>query len=265
MARVELIRVDPSILSAYDSRGATHGPRNGLQPLRSRVAGQMAPDAGAALLWLSDAVSEAGGDFRVTDGFRPPQEQAIARKKYLAWLAAGKPQTPDQGYNPALHKKALVLRPGRSFHQSGRSVDVDIASLSFDGTPENQQLDRLWAIAVPLGWRPIIRDPSESAKEAWHFDYMGPWAAVFDRIGYEQTAICAVLDVGLGNGLFDRLNERTLQAQLHRAGFDVGDVDGFLGRKSWAGIKAAGIDAGELGDMIREAQRLPNHSLQWTA
>lgn len=237
-ARTQLVKVDPQIMSAYDSKGRTGtSDRTALQPFSARVAGSLTPDAAAALLVLHLAVTKVGGDFRVTDGFRDLGAQATARAKYDAWLQAGSPAK----FDSAIMKSAFVARPGRSFHNAGRAVDIDIASLHFPHSDDHEQLDRLWDLAKPLGWRPAIKDPDEYAKEAWHFDFMGAdWSPVFARIGYEMTAMCAVLDIGEMTA-FVQSRERSIQANLQRAGYSVGDVDGLIGRRTVKALAMAGI------------------------
>lgn len=255
-ARTRLVRVDPVIKSAYDSKGRTgSNDRTALQSLRDRKAGYMTPDAVLALSDLHMAVSAAGGDFRVTDCLRDLEEQTAARAKYDAWLAAGRPAR----FDTAIMKSAFVARPGRSFHNAGRAIDVDIASLKFPGVSPDHQLDKLWEIALPRGWRPAIKLPDEEAKEAWHFDFMGAdWSPVYARIGYEWTAICAVLDIGEWSIVLAR--ERIIQANLQRAGYSIGDIDGLIGRRCVKALGMAGITATARAQQFTAALALPSSS-----
>lgn len=155
-------------------------------------------------------------------------------------------------------------------HNAGRAADFDIASLKFSAVPAELQLDTLWNLALPIGWRPVLRDPKEKAPEAWHFDFWGCWQPVLDRLGYEQAAICAVLDVGMW-GPFTAAPQRFLQAQLHRAGYNIGAIDGLVGPKTLSGARHAGIPAGpvammaELSTKLRDSERqkwpLPSASI----
>lgn len=265
-ARVLLDRVDPQIASAYDPAGQTGGSRVTLQPLCRRSSGRLTIDTRTALLQLHHAVFTRRGDLRVTDGLRSVDVQAAARAKYEAWLAAGKPRTASAGFDPAKHKAAYVAKPGLSFHNAGRAVDVDIGSLRFADTADNDQLDILWSLAVPMGFRPAIRAPDERASEAWHFDFMGPWAPVFDRLGYEQSAMAAVLDVG-GHLVFDHPAERELQAQLHRAGYDVGTIDGVVGprTKGAASLATGQARFTDAASLLPAVRKLPNsRTVIWT-
>ena len=229
--RTKLVRVHPNIQSIYKARSG------GLAPLAGLKAGRMVPDAAEAL-WLLHEACE--GRLGISDCLRSVDKQAQTRKKYERWLAAGKPT--GAAFNSKTMKAAFVARPGRSFHCGGRAIDVDHMAAAPEEVPRSLKLDWLWEQAIPLGWRPVIRAAKEGAKEAWHFDYMGEWSDTYDRIGYEQTAICTVLDLGIGKGVFSRPWERWVQAQLHRLGQDVGDVDGYLGKRSLAGLAALNLD-----------------------
>tara|TARA_Y100000310_G_C20504000_1_gene725472 strand:- start:16 stop:732 length:717 start_codon:yes stop_codon:yes gene_type:complete len=202
----------------------------------------MVPDAAAALLQLHARVDELGGTLFVSDCYRSPEVQGKARKKYERWLAAGKPSPRSAEYDKTTMKGAFVSRPGRSNHNAGRAVDLDHMHAAPDDVPRNEKLDWLWDVAIPLGWKPIIKSPREGQSEAWHFDFLGPWQVVRDRLDYGQTAMCGVLDHGGGEDLYDRAWERWVQAQIHRAGPDIGDVDGWFGRMTKAGADALGIE-----------------------
>lgn len=239
-ARLALIDVDPLILSSYPVQSPP-APRNRLLGLRAIGVGRGTPDMAAALLGLHDAVLARGGDLRVTDCLRSVQIQREARDKYLRWLDAGKPLPSDASFRPDM-KPHFVAPPGYSFHGAGRAIDIHVDALRFPDVAKHHQLDTLWEIARPLGWRPVIRQPIEGASEAWHFDYLGPWAPALDRLGYADTAVCAHLDIGLA--LYERSPQRAVQAQLHRAGYDCGVVDGFIGAKTRKCLRAAGADEG---------------------
>jgi len=241
--RTQLVSVDASILSSYRKNGGTGGDRAGLYPLAQLKHACYVPQTVAnALLAAHKVVTAAGGDFRVTDLYRSPAVQSSARKKYEAWLRAGKPSTRSPEWDGKTMKNAFVAKPGFSFHNAARSVDIDIGSLNFPVSPD-KQLDTLWDAITPLGWRPVIRRPVEGARESWHFDFFGEWDSVFDLLGYKQTAMCACLDIGASS--YDRWAWRFIQAQLHRAGHDVGDVDGYPGPRTFSGLNAAGIKCAE--------------------
>jgi len=197
-------------------------------------------DVRDALVALNEAVSLNSGDFRVTDCRRDVSQQAAARQKYETWLAAGKPAKGSSYYKKSSMKADFVSKPGFSWHNAGRAIDVDLGNLLFQDVPADLQLDKLWVLAKKLGWRPVIKAADERASEAWHFDFMGEWAPVYDRLGYKDAAMCACLDIGVA--AYGRDRERLIQSQLHRAGYDVGEVDGWIGAKTHRGIEAAGLN-----------------------
>lgn len=231
--RTSVIRVRSDLLSIYKKKSGALAPLAGLK------MGYLTPDAAQALADLCDAIEADGGTLGVSDCFRSVADQAKARKKYDNWVRAGKPSRKSSSFDSKTMKAAFTSRPGRSFHCGGRAVDLDHMRAAPTSVPRDKKLDWLWARARPLGWRPVIRAADEGKKEAWHFDFMGEWADTYDRIGYEQTAICTVLDLGIGKGIFTRPWERWVQAQLHRLGHDVGDVDGYHGKTTKAGLEVA--------------------------
>lgn len=236
-APIALVSVDASIVSSYQRTGGTGGPRSGLIPLATLgKAGVCTADTADALLALSNAVTAAGGDFRVTECHRDVAVQKAARAKYDAWVKAGKPKPGTPGFDAATMKAAFVAAPGRSGHNAGRSIDVDLASLRFPGIAADKQLDRLWEIAIALGWAPIIAAPTEGASESWHFDYWGELQGVKKRLGYEQAALCGAILVGHGDltGY-----DATVQALLCRVGANIGAIDGKIGARTRGALAMA--------------------------
>lgn len=254
---VPLVPVLSSVLSAYDRKGQTGRPRAELQVLGARRDGVLIQPAADALAALHKAVEAEGGDLRVSDCHRSHAAQAAARAKYDAWVAAGKPRPGSAGFDAARMKAAFVALAGRSNHNGGRAVDLDLARLALPGVDPGRQLDRLWALAMPLGWSPVIRAPDERASEAWHFDFYGDLAGVFRRRGYEQGALAAALLVGHGPALPD-MRAAVAQALLQRAGFDCGAIDGQAGaqtRRAWLGAMGAELDLSDRG--LRALYALP--------
>lgn len=256
--RTKLVDVDKSILSSYGPGGTDVSiPREKLKSLVSINVGKMAPDAAHALFALHKAVTAVGGDFRVTDCFRSVDQQKAARQKYDNWVAAGKPAPGSPGWNAATMKNAFVAVPGRSNHNAGRAIDVHLAALRFPGVAADKQLDKLWELAIPLGWNPIIKSADERASEAWHFDFMGCWRPVQERAGYESAAVAAAADVG--NGETDA-GWRRVQGQLHRAGYHVGTVDGVAGGKTKGALTASGFkgDLNNIASVVAHVDALPD-------
>jgi hypothetical protein len=232
-----LSRVDPTIASSYGERGATGGPRAACTPLYKLGMGVLVDGARQALSNLAGLVASEGGDFRVTSAHRDVNEQSALRARYDAWVAAGKPARGSASFDPARMKAAFVAVPGRSNHNGGRAIDVDLASLRFPNVAPDQQIDTFWRLARLAGWAPVIAHPDERVSEAWHFDWWGDLAGVRSRLGYEQAAWCGALLVGHG-GSGTRFGTVT-QALLQRAGHDIGKIDGALGPRSRAALGTA--------------------------
>lgn len=232
----QLLPAPPQVLSSYARGGRTGGPRAELVPLRDLAGGMVAPDVYGPLEALDAEILRRGGDPRITDLFRVAAIQARARGRYDRWVASGKPRPGSPGFDAQTMKAAFVALPGKSGHNGARSVDVDTGSLAFP-VPPDRQIDLLWECAAATGWTPIIAKPTEGASESWHIDCRAELAGIYDRLGYESWALSGALLVGQAGAW--QSDAATAQALLHRAGFDVGAIDGAPGRKTTLGAAAA--------------------------
>lgn len=250
---VALVPVDARILSSYSRAGTTACPRSDLRPLTQLgKAGICTTDTASALLALHEAVQSAGGDFRVTELHRDVAVQTAARAKYDRWAAAGKPEPGTAGFDAATMKSAFVAAPGRSMHNAGRAIDINLGTLKFPGVTADRQLDKLWELAIPLGWQPIIKTADERASEAWHFDFWGDLRGVLARLGYEQAAFAGALLVGHAGAGTSWAS--VTQALLQRAGHSIGTIDGAFGGKSRASLCAAlGVSDADALAMVQRA------------
>ncbi len=232
-----LVPVSPVILSSYSRDGKTGGSRSTLKPLAEMSWGRAAPEVVPALLALHEAVTAAGGDFRVTELHRDVKVQQAARAKYDNWLRAGKPRPGSSGFNSATMKSDFVALPGKSMHNGGRAIDFHTAMIKFPGVAADKQLDKMWEIMRPIGWTAVIKTASEGASESWHLDYWGDLSGVRERLGYEQAALAGALLVGHAGQW--QTYERVIQALLHRAGYNIGEIDGAIGPKTMAALFTA--------------------------
>jgi hypothetical protein len=249
-APVRLVPVSPVILSSYSRDGKTGGPRNTLKPLVEMSWGKATPEAADALLALHNAVTAAGGDFRVTELHRDVAVQQAARARYDAWLRAGKPRPGTSAFNAKTMKSDFVALPGKSMHNGGRAIDFHTAMTKFPNVAADKQLDRMWELMRPLGWSPVIKAASESASESWHLDYWGDLQGVRDRLGYEQAAMAGALLVGHAGSW--QTYERVVQALVCRAGYSIGEIDGAIGPKTLAALATATkLPASTLSTMIK--------------
>lgn len=238
--RTAWVPIPDRLKSSYPIAPTGLTPRASLKPLCA-ITDSAPADVVEALVELDAQVRSAGGDLRITELGRDFQQQAVGRKKFEAWDAAGRPRPGTAGFDAKTMKAAFVAQPGYSGHNARRSIDVHIAALRFPGVPAAKQLDALWEIAIPLGFSPIIRAPDESASESWHFDCWGEWAHVKERRGYSEACMAMCLDAGLGDGLYPQAPQRALQAQLHRVGQDIGAIDGVIGQRTLGALKSLGL------------------------
>lgn len=234
LARTSLVPVDAAIQTPYKNKSGQY------IRLASIKSGVLVPDAAEALRKLDLEVKAAKSPHYVTDCFRSVTEQAEARLKYDLWVTAGKPGEKDATFDKAKMKRAFVAAPGYSNHEAGRAIDDTTAALAFPGVTKERQLDTFWEIAKPLGWSPIIKTAAEGTSENWHFDFWGEWSRVYKVFGYSIASMCAHLDIGVG--FYTDQDGRQLQAQLQRAGVDIGAIDGAVGRNTLAGAAYVGID-----------------------
>ena len=208
-----------------------------------------ADDVHDQLLAWKAAVKARGGTLIANSLTRTCAQQQALRDKYVAWLNAGKPK-------PSV---AAANKPGRSNHQGGRAIDASTINV-FPNEPANRQVDLLWETGKPHGFTPIIAEPDENALERWHFDGWFSWKVTKDHLGYELGCLCSALDVGQAGEW--QSDERLTQALLLRAGFDIGEPDGILGRRSWTAIRKVTAEPG-LDVVIPMLRALPAATV-WT-
>lgn len=227
--RYELVRAPEALLSSYDARGKTGGPRADLVPLHRRSRGYLAPWAAGAALALDGRARAAGWDLRWTETWRPIPDQLRARQRYLG------------GKGP----KAVA--PGRSAHGYAGAVDIHTGPLAASGCTLAAWHEALAA----TGWRPIIPSTASWAtSESWHADCWGPLEGIRRHEGYSEAAMAGHLLCGQWDHLVaggwseERVAVACLQVSLLRAGYRCGAIDGLAGRATLAAMVVAGIPQG---------------------
>jgi hypothetical protein len=186
------------------------------------------PDTKAALMALAADLTVKGGELRLSDLFRSYDMQLQAHLDHVS----GK-------------KKAFSPAPGGSMHEAGRAFDVDLGALRVS-------LAEFWAMAKLRGVVPIIDQPKASISEAWHFECRGSHQLVFDDYASRSNrnfkparamAVSAILAIGQTvNDLRGKDEAARIQSALIRLGKPVGNIDGDLGPKSRAALKALGLE-----------------------
>ncbi len=227
-----LTRVE--ILSIY----TVHGQRV-LLPKRMAMA---PPDVREAIRGLAGDVQEAGGRLILSDLFRSYDMQFQA---HLDWKT-GK-------------KKAYSPPPGGSMHEAGRAFDLSLRDLKIP-------LAEFWKMAARRGVFPIISTPDRKKSEAWHFDCPGSHRLVAEyyRSGkgdnmppYKAMAASAILAIGVRVDTFaDNQDAARLQAALVRLGYEIGNIDGRIGRRTRAAMAEAEIDDQEPARAVARAEDL---------
>jgi len=147
-----------------------------------------------------------------------------------------------------------MLGPITELGNAGREV-----WLLFKNKPARRDdaLALLWSQVVPLGLTPWMRYPI-SHSEDHVFHVFGCWQIVYDRLIAEGrghhawTSLCvaALCDVGAWTG--NKLVERSVQTQLHRIGHSPGAIDGRIGDRTLAALRAAGLGEIPLKDSLGE-------------
>jgi len=253
---MQLVELDHNLLSSYIPGGHTRigsqlPPESRLLTL-GQIRGWKASPATARDLALLDAdvVAAGGARPRHTEVHRNPVVQGDARRKYEAWTAAGRPPRGTPGFDVRTMKAAYVRRAGESLHNAGMAVDYDVAAFEFPGTGRGTDaaLARFWQLARVRGFTPIIASPDIDQSEAWHFDHLGPFAAVVDLArendevrGNLLASVAACSLLGGHVPPDGRIKERVIQARLLLGGFWCGWVDGHIGKMTHAALKDAGF------------------------
>lgn len=159
------------------------------------------------------------------------------------------------------------LPPGWSAVPTGREVYLRL-SIQDDPEPDDARRERelalLWAVTVPLGLVPYTRYPLPGPHdEVFHF--FGEWNVLMDQLlgagrgeaGWPGFCCAAQLDVGKWEGL--RKTERMVQAHFHRIGYNVGPIDGVLGNKTQAALRAANLHSLPLSEVAERIEKMEAH------
>lgn len=203
----------------------------------------LTPDTLSDLKELEKAVTQQHGELKINSIYRSWDKQ-----QELFDLHEEKPK-----------EYPVASAPGKSFHQAGRALDFAIKELNFKGVVKEKWLEKFWDLMKPLGFTPIIAEPDMDMSEAWHVDHLGVWTGARSSIGYLMTAQCAILDVGNWNPKEEISKEKQMfvQSQLHRLGhFEIGRIDGVLGKKSKAALIALGINSQNVNEVVEKIKKL---------
>jgi hypothetical protein len=212
-------------------------------PLPSRMA-NCTPDTYTAIINIASALSKAGGKLVLSDLFRSYDMQAQSHQDYLS-----KKKT---AYSPA---------PGGSFHEAGRAFDLDLKAMKIS-------LADFWEIAAQYGVVPIIQEPNKRSSEAWHFDCRGSHQIVYQYYAdgkgsnfspYKAAAASAILAIGVRvDSFLNNQKQAAIQSCLIRLDQNIGNIDGYIGKKTQKGIEDLGIrfDMSDIDTMLIGVENL---------
>jgi hypothetical protein len=253
------------LLTAYGPRGITREAGKPLDEKRLITVGAAKPGTWRATRATALALVEAdkawtaktGKRIRLLDAARDASVQGAGRMKYEAWVAAGKPQPGTSQFNANTMKAAFVGQVNESNHQWGAANDWDVHSMCAN----DAELSMLWEAIDDFGFAPIIGKPSLEMSECWHFDHLGPLAAVRDGFrrqpetkhnSYTLTAEvgCLLAATWYGRDNMAKYTQaRLMLAACTAAGAGDGSfyrmpgvIDGVLGTKTIACANALGLD-----------------------
>src|SRR5262245_25226039 len=140
------------------SYGDTKHPPQPLYPLPKRFA-QLASDAAKTIPAIQAEFADMGVLFRLTDAYRSTEDQEKAHNDYVMG-----------------RKKAYSPPAGQSFHEAGRAIDVDLATMIAEA-PEGYEIvgeDKVREVLKRHGWIPISEQGNPhrvDVKESWHFEF----------------------------------------------------------------------------------------------
>lgn len=178
-------------------------PKGGPMPARLAMC---RPDTLGGLVALEGAVEREGGRLVGSDLYRPYDVQLHAWQAYRAALGTPRP----------LPRRSA---PGNSPHEGGIALDFDLVAALGKGE-SIMTLAQFWALMKPLGWYPIIAEPSLAVSECWHIEYRGPFARLRDTLGHQVMARASI--AAIRGVLFTdeaQNNAAHVQYQVHRLGF----------------------------------------------
>ncbi len=163
-------------------------------------------------------------------------------------------------------KNPTGCAPAWSLIPAGREILLDLRFKEDKGSEESKrerELAMLWGLVVPLGFTPWSRYPLPAPGDNV-FHYFGPWQTLYDHLigeGRGEAAwpsLCAAAQCDVGAWEGPQAVERTVQAQLHRVGTNVGPVDGIIGQRTLEGLKRLGLQGQKLMDAVEKLLSFDN-------
>jgi len=197
----------------------------------------------SALKKLRSQVEQLGGNLYIIDLTRTWEQQAMARERY----------------ENDRHNHPFTAKPGQSFHNAGRAVDIEVDKLNFSSVSKDEQLSTFWEIAKPLGFRPIISIPDIEMSESWHFDYIdSDWEQAYSNYNYSEVAkACTILCGNWKKESDDKIKTMFVQSYLIKlCHFYIGKIDGILGTKTKSALLNIGLNNFDLDYLVKEIKKI---------
>lgn len=161
-----------------------------------------------------------------------------------------------------------IALPELSMRPTGREVYLRAAVAGSDDFGARAAgVEALWSVAVPLGFVPWNRHPVPGpCDDVFHVP--GPWAGLVEAhwaFGEGEKAwasLCCAAQLDVGRWVGDRVEERTLQAHLHRVGHPCGPVDGVVGERVLAALRRTPLSGLPVAQAASAAEALPDPQVQ---
>jgi hypothetical protein len=214
--------------------------KNGQRVLLPKRMARGTSDLKSAIVGISKDLHGAGGTLVLSDLFRSYDMQLQA---HLDWESK--------------KKKAYSPPPGGSLHEAGRAFDLSLKDMKI-------QLPAFWAIAEAWGVVPIITKPDKKKSEAWHFECRGSHQIVYDyykngngsnMAPYKAMAVSSILAIGVHVDRFENNQDAAyLQSCLIRLGFELGNIDGWIGKKTKQALADSAIAFTSVGEAVEQVE-----------
>lgn len=152
-----------------------------------------------------------------------------------------------------------------SLQAAGRQVTL---RLHRDDVGLQESLNAMWGHLVPLGFTPWNRYPIVSTPGDNVFHFFGPWRVIYDRLMSEGRghlawpSMCCASQVDVGTWAGDKVEERFVQAQLHRVGRNCGPVDGIIGPRTTECIDTLGLKRATFPKVIQYLKKMESPSVE---
>ncbi len=183
------------------------------------------PDMQWALGCIKIDVEDRGGEFLLTDLFRSNQMQYQANLDYV-------------------NKKKRAYSPpaGGTVHEGARAFDAALKQLGMS-------LKDFWEICFAYGVVPIIARPDIKISECWHFEKRGSFQLIYDYYKakkgnnltpYRAMGVSMVAAIGLKPDKI-KMREAHIQSGLIRLGYEIGNIDGIIGKRTKTVLENLGI------------------------